>query len=111
MTIQRIFADSLAVLLLISALWHIFRSSQTERWMSNRRTVRFVGGLLLLLAMPCLWWSGWFFRTLSFLLAISGIWRVGFPDHSIRVQRAAYPRRVHGCLLLGGAIAVWALQP
>src|SRR5271166_1134878 len=111
MTMQSIFADSIAALLLISAYWHIFRSGQTERWMCDRKVIRVVGGLLLLLALTCLRWNGWFFTTLSALLAISGVWRLCFPDHSIRAQRKIYPRWVHGCLLLAGAIAVWALKP
>ena len=97
-----VFADSIAGLLLISAYWHIFlRPGQTERWLSARSTVRFVGGLLLLLAVSCLWWNGWFFKdALSVSLAVSGLWRFCFPDHSIRAQRAMYSRWVHGCLLL-----------
>ena len=32
------------------------------------------------------------------------------PANSIRLQRTIYPRRVHGFLLIGGAIFVWALR-
>ena len=91
MTMQSVFADSIAAFLLISAFWHIFRPGQTERWMGDRTTVRFVGGLLLLLAVSCLWWNGWFFKTLSALLVVSGVWRLFFPDHSIRAQRRPIP--------------------
>jgi hypothetical protein len=34
-----------------------------------------------------------------------------FPQSSIRAQQRSYPRWVHGCLLVGGAILVWALRP
>ena len=79
--------------------------------MSNRLTVRLIGALLLILAAPCLWWSGWFFKTLFALLAISGIWRLCFPENSIRTQQKSYPRWVHGLLMLCGAIAIWTLKP
>jgi len=79
--------------------------------MSNPQTVRVVGGSLLLLAIPSVFWGGWFFESLGFLLAASGAWRLCFPVHSIRVQRKAYPRWVHGCLLLVGAIVIWVLKP
>lgn len=111
MTMQSILADSIAALLLISACWHLFRPVQTERLMSDRTNVRFVGGLLLLLAVSCFWCNGWFFKAISGLLLVSDIWRLFFPEHSIRTQRSTYPRWVHGCFLLGGAIAVWTLKP
>ena len=106
-----IYVDCVATLLLISALFHFFLPSQTARWMSRPGPVRFVGGLLLLLSVPCLWWRGWYFGTLFWALAISGVWRLCFPRHSIHTQERSYPRWVHGCLLLGGAMAVWALGP
>src|ERR1039457_2258076 len=108
---RSLFADSIAAFLLISAYWHICRPNQAERWMSNPHTVRTGGGFVLLLTIPCLFWRGWFFGTLAVLLAVSGAWRFCFPEHSIQVQRKAYPRWVHGCLLLAGAIAIWVLKP
>jgi hypothetical protein len=103
--------DSVAIFLLISALSHLLLQSQTSRWMSKPGVVRFVGGFLLLLSVPCLWWRGWYFWTLFVGFALSGAWRLFFPSHSIRAQQRSYPRWVHGWLLLGGAIAVWALRP
>ncbi len=79
--------------------------------MKNVRIVRAVGAVLLALSIPSLAWRGWYFRTLLLALAVSGTWRVCFPQNSIRLQRAIYPRRVHGILLIGGAIFVWALRP
>src|ERR1035438_6431818 len=108
---KSVYVDSIASLLLISALCHIFLQSQTARWMSKPGRVRFVGGWLLLLSVPCLRWRGWYFWTLFGALVLSGAWRLCFPRHSIHAQERSYPRWVHGCLLLGGAVAVWALRP
>jgi hypothetical protein len=108
---QSIYGNSIAALLLLSALCHLFSPSQTSYWMSKPDIVRFVGRCLLLLSLPCLWWRGWYFWTLFGALVISGAWRLFFPQHSIHAQERSYPRWVHGCLLLGGAIAVWALRP
>ena len=66
--------------------------------------VRAVGALLLVLAIPSLVWRGWYFWTLFAGLTASGLWRLCFPQSSIRAQRRSYPRWVHGCLLVGGAI-------
>ena len=108
---ESIYVGSIASLLLISGLCHIFLPSQTARWLRKPGLVRFVGAWLLLLSVPCLRWRGWYFWTLFGALALSGIWRLCFPRHSIRAQERSYPRWVHGCLLLGGAVAVWALRP
>jgi hypothetical protein len=106
-----IFTSLVGTLLLLSGLWHIFQSNRTEHWMSKPLVVRCVGGVLLLLAAACLAWRGWFFYTLFALLAVSGIWRLFFPLHSIRAQQRSYPRWVHGCLLMGGAMAIWFFRP
>ncbi len=79
--------------------------------MRDTRKVRSVGVVLLVLAIPCVVWRGWYFWMLLFALAASGIWRLCFPQNSIRVQRTIYPRRIHGFLLIGGAFLVWALRP
>ena len=108
---QSTFADSIAVLLLLSAMAHIFLPRTVDSRMTRPGVVRFAGVVLLLLAALCLRWRGWFFLTLFVALAASGLWRLCFPRHSIRVQQRAYPRWVHGCLLLCGAVVVWALRP
>jgi len=108
---EAIYSNVIATLLLLSALSHIFLQSQTARWMSKPGLVRLAGAGLLLLAIPCLYWRGWYFWTLFGALVASGAWRLFFPRHSIRAQERSYPRWVHGCLLLAGAIAVWALRP
>ncbi len=97
--------------LLLSGLWHIAAPVLTERWMSNATVVRAVGALLLVLAIPSLVWRGWYFWTLFAGLTASGLWRLGSPQSSIRAQRRSYPRWVHGGLLVGAAILVWALRP
>jgi len=108
---KSVYVDGIATFLLISALCHIFMQSQMARWMSKPSLVRFIGGCLLLLSIPCLWWRGWYFWTLFAALLVSGAWRLLFPQLSIHAQERSYPRWVHGCLLLAGAIAVWVLRP
>jgi hypothetical protein len=90
-----IYADGIAVLLLLSAACHIFFPSQTSHWMSKPVAVRFVGGCLLLLSIPCLWWRGWYFWTLFIALVVSGAWRFWFPQHSIHAQGKVIPA---GCM-------------
>jgi hypothetical protein len=82
----------------------------TDRWMSREPVVRSVGALLTVLALPALLWGGWYFRVLFAGLMASGLWRLFFPANSIRLQRRTYPRWVHGCLLVGGALLVWILR-
>jgi len=108
---ESIFIDSIVVLLLLCALVHIVLPQATESWMSRPGVVRCVGGILLLLSIPCLLWAGGLSWTLFAVLVISGVWRLCFPRHSIHAQQRTYPRWVHGCPLLGGAILVWALRP
>ena len=108
---RTIYIAVLASLLLVSGLCHLAAPSSTDRWMRNTRTVRSVGAVLLALAIPCVLWGGWYFWMLFLALAVSGIWRLCFPQNSIRAQRTLYPRRVHGLLLIGGALLVWALRP
>ncbi len=101
----------LTALLLLSSAWHLVAPAQTERWMSRPNTVRVVGLILLVLAIPSLFWRGWFFRILFLALAVSGLWRLCLPQHSIHAQQRTYPRWVHGCLLLAAAVLVWVLHP
>ena len=102
-----IYCWALAAFLFISAL----APTQTDRVMNRPASVRSIGALLLLLAIPCLVWCGWFFWTLFAGLTLSGIWRLVFPHSSIRAQKNTYPRWVHGCLLIGGPVLIWALKP
>jgi len=108
---KTMFSDSIAGLLLLSAFAHLFMPRATDSWMSKPAAIRLTGAILLLLALVGLQWHGWFFWTLSASLAASGAWRLCFPHHSIRTQQRLYPRWVHGCLLLAGSVAVWALHP
>jgi hypothetical protein len=109
--IASIYPDAVAAFLLLSALCHIFLPRQTRYWLTKPVVVRLVGAFLLLLSLPCLAWRGSYFWILFAGLAISGLWRFFFPQHSIRAQEKSYPRWVHGCLMLAAAIAVWALRP
>jgi hypothetical protein len=107
---KTIYISVLATFLLVSGLWHVAAPTLTEHWMSNTRVVRAVGAMLLVLALPSLVWRGWYFGALFLALALSGFWRLCFPQSSIRMQQKVYPRRTHGLLLIGGAILVWALR-
>jgi hypothetical protein len=108
---QTIYIYGIAAFLLISALIHFCLPSQTSHWLGNPRIARGIGALLVLLAIPCALWRGWYFWTLFAALLVSGTWRLCFPHHSIRAQEKSYPRWVHGRLLLAGSILVWTLQP
>ena len=108
---QAIYVRIVASVLLASSACHLFLPVLTTRWMTKPVAVRVVGGCLLLLSAPCLKWRGWYFWALFVALAVSGAWRLLFPQHSIRAQERSYPRWVHGCLLLAASIAVWALRP
>ena len=109
--LETVYLCGVVGLLFVSGLWHIAAPGLTERWMSNSQVVRVVGALLLALAVPCFVWRGWYFWTLFAALTASGLWRLCFPQSSIRAQRGSYPRWVHGCLLVGGAVLVWVLRP
>jgi hypothetical protein len=108
---KTIYIVVLAGFLLASGLCHLAAPGATDRWLRNPRTVRSVGAVLLALAIPCVLWGGWYFWTLFVALAASGVWRLGFPQSSIHAQQTLYPRWVHGFLLIGGALLVWALRP
>ena len=108
---KTIYIAVVAGLLLASGLCHLAAPNSTDHWLGNTRTVRSVGAVLLALAIPCGLWRGWYFSMLFLALAVSGIWRLCFPQNSIRAQRSLYPRRVHGILLIGGALLGWALGP
>ena len=108
---KHIYVSGITAFLLLSGLCHLFIPSQTARWMSKSGLVRVLGACLLLISIPCLYWGGWYFGVLFGLLVSSGAWRLCFPEHSIHAQERSYPRWVHGCLLLGGALAVWAFRP
>jgi len=103
---ETIYVWSIAGLLALSGICHIASPGLTDRLMSSVPVVRAVGLLLLVLAIPCLVWRGWYFRTLFVALGVSGLWRLCFPQSSIRAQRRTNPRWVHGCLLVGGAVLV-----
>jgi len=106
-----IYVWGIAGVLLLSGICHIALPGPTDRLMSRVFVVRAVGLLLLVAAIPCLLWRGWYYLTLFAALAVSGVWRLCFPWSSIRAQQRSYPRWVHGCLLVGGAALVLRLRP
>ena len=90
--------------MLLSGLLHLFLPSETEKHMSCPRNVRIVGGILLALVLPATVWG---FYVLAVLFVIFGLPRLFAPGHSIRLQQRSYPRRVHGVLLMMGAVGLW----
>jgi len=90
--------------MLLSGLLHLFLPGETEKHMTCPRNVRIVGGILLALVLPATVWG---FYVLAVLLVIFGVPRLFAPGHSIRLQQRSYPRRVHGALLVMGAVGLW----
>lgn len=107
---EPIFLEALSALLFVSAIAHFFIPHTTEKWMSNPLLIRLTGAILITFAVICLRWHDWFIHIIAALLAISGFWRLLFPNHSARTQANLYPRWVHGILLLAGAIALFVLR-
>ena len=71
------------------------------------RNVRIVGVILLALVLPAAVWG---FYVLAVLFAIFGLPRLLAPGRSIRLQQRSYPRRVHGVLLVMGAVGLWIVS-
>lgn len=102
---------TIVAVLLLSGIVHLAAPRLTERCLSRPPIIRWTGALLVLLSMPCMLWRGWYFWLLFLGLLASGLWRLLFPHHSIRAQQRSYSRRVHGCLLIVGALVIWATMP
>jgi hypothetical protein len=101
-----------SVALLAVGVWHILQGDTTERLFREVKNVRRVGAGLLVLALPCFVWKGWYFWTLGGLLALSGALRLFAPQWNVRLQERAYPRWVHGWVMVTGGVltgAVYAL--
>ena len=93
--------------MLLSGLLHLFLPGETEKHMSCPRNVRIVGAILLALVLPATVWG---FYVLAVLFVIFGLPRLFAPGHSIRLQQRSYPRRVHGVLLMSGAVGLWLVS-
>ena len=92
--------------MLLSGFLHLFRPDDAEKHMSCPRNVRIVGAILLGLVLPAAMWG---FYVLAVLLALFGLPRLVTPARSIRLQQL-YSRRVHGVLLLMGAVGLWIVS-
>jgi hypothetical protein len=90
--------------MLLSGPLHLFFPGKTERHMSCPRNVRIIGAILLVLVLPA---TGWGFYVLAVLFVIFGLPRLFAAGRSIRLQQRSYPRRVHGVLLIMGAVGLW----
>jgi hypothetical protein len=78
--------------LLAVGVWHLLAGPATERLFASAANVRRVGAALLLLALPCLLFRGWYFWTLAALLGFHGGFRLFAAELNIRLQKGAYPR-------------------
>ncbi len=104
--VKSLFIPILCLGILLSGFLHLFLPAEAEKHLSRPRNVRIVGGILLALVFPAV---GWGFYVLAFLLAIFGLPRLITPERSIRLQQL-YSRRVHGVLLVLGAIGLWLVS-
>jgi len=103
-TVKSFFIPLVCLGMLLSGLLHLFLPGETEKHMSCPRNVRIVGGILLALVLPATVWG---FYVLAVLFVIFGLPRLFAPERSIRLQQRSYPRRVHGALLVMGAVGLW----
>ncbi|MGO8994913.1 MAG: hypothetical protein ACLQVI_16480 [Polyangiaceae bacterium] len=90
-------------------VWHIVAGDTTERLFDQPRFVRPVGAALFALALPCLLWRGVYFDAMAVVFVASGAMRLFTPSFNIRVQKALYPRWVHGWIMLVGGGVAWGL--
>lgn len=89
-------------------VWHIVAGDATERLFHDARRVRLVGGLLLLMSLPCLLWRGdAYFVVMAVVLGASGAMRLFTPRFNIRLQKGLYSRRVHGWIMTIGGVVTW----
>ena len=106
-TVKSLFIPLVCLGMLLSGLLHLFLPGETEKHMSCPRNVRIVGGILLALVLPATIWG---FYVLAVLFVIFGLPRLFAPGRSIRLQQRSYPRRVHGVLLMMGAVGLWIVS-
>jgi hypothetical protein len=105
--VKSLFIPLVCLGMLLSGLSHLFLPEKTEKHMSYPRNVRVVGAILLGLVLPATIWG---FYVLAILLVIFGLPRLFAPGRSIRLQQLSYPRRVHGVLLVMGAVGLWIVS-
>jgi hypothetical protein len=105
--VKSFFVPLVCLGMLLSGLLHLFLPGETGKHMSCRRNVRIVGAVLLALILPATVWG---FYVLAALFVIFGLPRLFAPARSIRLQQRSYPRRVHGVLLVMGAVGLWIVS-
>ena len=106
-TMKSFFIPLVSVGMLLSGLAHLFLPDETEKYMSRPGNVRIVGAILLALVLPATLWG---FYVVAVLFVIFGLPRLLAPRQSIRLQQRSYPRRVHGVLLMIGAVGLWIVS-
>ena len=102
---------SIVLFCLLSGIAHLAAPKLTDRLLSKPLVIRLIGALLVFLAIPAPFVHDWRYWLLFAALLFAGIWRLFIPTHSIHVQKSLYPRWVHGLLLIGVALLVWATMP
>jgi hypothetical protein len=105
--VKSLFIPLVCLGMLVSGLLHLFLPEETEKHMSYPRNVRIVGAILLGLVLPATVLG---FYVLAILFVIFGLPRLFAPGRSIRLQQLSYPRRVHGVLLVMGAVGLWIIS-
>ena len=107
--LQVLFVAVCAGALILMGIWHILQGDATERMFRNPRNVRILGAMLLLVCVPCFLWSSPYFLILGTIVGLSGILRLFAPNLSIAWQKKAYPRWVHGCIMIVAGVAIWLI--
>jgi len=106
---QDLYVATCAIGLFAVGMWHVVQGEATERMFQKRRNVQLLGVVLLVLALPCALWRGAFFSAFGTALGLSGALRLCMPAWNIRMQKKAYPRWVHGWIMMAGAVGSWLI--
>jgi len=97
----------LSFLFLLSAFFQLLSRTIVEGALGKTKNIRIIGLMLILVGGVGFAFDDMAARIAGLLIVLSGIWRLGFPNSSIKYQQTAYPRWVHGILLfLGGVISL-----
>lgn len=101
---QYIYIALVSSFLLGAGLLHVFKSEEIARLMSRKRSMQFVGVLIVVFGWPPLFFRNPYFLTVGLIFLMSGLARLAIPSLVIRFMQSAYPRWVHGVLLIGASL-------
>ena len=102
--VESVFVSISCVGLFGLGIWHVLAGPVTDRVFREPRNVRLAGVALLMVAGPCFAFGGRYFLLMGALLLISGLLRALAPAANIRLQKGAYPRWVHGLIMMSAAV-------